>query len=369
MPLGIEAFTIGVEEEYQIVDNKTRKLAQRQQPLMSLAERTLGKDVQPELQLSQIEIATPVCSTLAEVRRALLRARLEIINAAKAWECRICAAGTHPFSIWSDQPITPKTRYRGIARDFQQVARESVIFGFHVHIGIADREDAIGVMNRVRTRLSPLLALAANSPFWLGDDTGYASFRTELWSRWPMSGPPLFFKSIAEYEALVRSLIDVGIIEDETKIYWDVRLSGRFPTLEFRVTDVCMTVDEAVMVTGLMRALARTEYLAHVNQTPLEKPRPELLRAAHWRAARFGIEGELVDVQAQRKVAAPELIEGLTTYVREALEEAGDFDEVSRLVGDTLKSGNGAVRQRAVLKRRRDFKDVVDYIVEQTEKG
>ena len=270
MQLGIETFTMGVEEEYQIVDPATRALAPRQQRVLPEAEKALGDDVQPELQLSMIEIATPVCKTLADVRAALVTARKGVIDAANSNGSRIAAAGTHPFSSWADQPITPKTRYREIARDFGELARETVIFGCHVHVGIPEREVAIGVLNRVRARLSPLLALAANSPFWLGADTQYASFRTEVWSRWPLSGPPQPFASKAEYDSTIAGLTDVGIIQDETKIYWDVRPSGRFPTVEFRVTDVCATIDEAVMIAGLVRALARTAYLEHVNETPYE---------------------------------------------------------------------------------------------------
>ncbi|MER3588027.1 MAG: carboxylate-amine ligase, partial [Mastigocladus sp. ERB_26_1] len=150
-----------------------------------------------------------------------------------------------------------KQRYQTLMQDYQQLTRELMIFGCHVHIGISDRSLAINVMNRARLWLSPLLALSASSPFWLGTDTGYASYRTQIWSRWPISGPPLFFSSVAEYEALVEALVKTKSVEEATKIYWDIRFSERFPTLEFRVTDVCMTVDEAVMIAGLIRALAR----------------------------------------------------------------------------------------------------------------
>ncbi len=366
--LGIETFTLGVEEEYQIVDPATRKLAQRQQRLLPVAEEALGEAVQPELQLSMIEIATPVCKTLADVRQAVVAARKGVIDAAKANGSRIAAAGTHPFSPWSDQAITPKPRYRGIASEFGQIARETVIFGCHVHVGIPDRDDAIGVLNRVRARLYPLLALAANSPFWLGEDTGYASYRTEVWSRWPLSGPPLPFASKAEYDATIAGLVDVGIIEDETKIYWDVRPSGRFPTVEFRVTDVCTTVDEAVMIAGLVRALARTAYREHVAETPYETVRHEVLRAAHWQAARFGLDGQLIDAERRGKVPAKEFVEGYLAGLRDALEEAGDYDEVSSLVRDVLAGGNGAARQRAVFARDGKLEDVVDAIVNETER-
>jgi carboxylate-amine ligase len=223
-------------------------------------------------------------------------------------------------------------------------------------------------MNRVRFRLAPLLALTANSPFWLGEDSDYASFRTLVWSRWPMSGPPLAFASKDEYDRLLTQLIAAGVIEDETKIYWDVRPSGRFPTLEFRVTDVCMTIDEAVMLAGLVRALARDAYLAGQRNDDVPHVRHELVRTAHWQAARFGLEGELIDVHTGRKVPADEMIGALLADLRPALEEAGDFDEVSSHVRTTLQRGNGATRQREAFERTGSLQHVVDYIVEQTEK-
>ncbi|MDP9050397.1 MAG: glutamate--cysteine ligase, partial [Acidobacteriota bacterium] len=295
--------------------------------------------------------------------------RRAVIHAARAAGSRIAAAGTHPFSRWSEQLITPKTRYREIARKLGQVANETVIFGCHVHVGIAERAVAIDVMNRVRARLAPLLALAANSPFWLGQDTDYASYRTEIWSRWPLSGPPLPFASKEAYDALIAGLVGAGMIDDETNLYWDLRPSGRFPTLEFRATDICLTVDEAVMLAGLVRALARTAYLEHERDAPYATVRPELLRAAHWRAARFGLDGELVDLVQGRTVPAKELVEGFLAELRDALEEAGDYDEVAAAVRDVVQGGNGAARQRAAFARSGKLEDVVDYIVAQTERG
>jgi glutamate---cysteine ligase / carboxylate-amine ligase len=367
MALGIETFTMGVEEEYQIVDPVTRKLAQRQQRVLP-AEEALGEAVQPELQLSMIEVATPVCTTLADVREAVVAVRKDVIDAAKANGSRIAAAGTHPFSPWSDQPITPKPRYRGIASEFGQIARDR-----HLRLPRSRRHprarDRAGRPQPGARAALPAARTAANSPFWLGEDTGYASYRTEVWSRWPLSGPPLPFASKAEYDATIAGLVDVGIIEDETKIYWDVRPSERFPTVEFRVTDVCTTVNEAVMIAGLVRALARTAYREHVAEAPYETVRHEVLRAAHWQAARFSLDGELIDAERRRKVPAKELVEGYLAGLREALEEAGDYDEVSSLVRDILKDGNGATRQRAVFARSGKLDDVVDYIIEQTEKN
>jgi carboxylate-amine ligase len=364
-----EEFTIGVEEEYQIINPVTRELSSRVEHILPKAQKALGEEVQPEAQRSQIEIGTPICRTLADVRSELVRLRREVIAAAQKDGNKIAAAGTHPFSHWDEQKLTPKERYQGLMRDYQQLTRELVIFGCHVHVGISDRELAIRVMNRARVWLSPLLALAASSPFWLGTDTGYASYRTEIWSRWPLSGPPLMFESLTEYKALVQALVETKTVEEATKIYWDVRLSERFPTIEFRVTDVCQTVDEAVMVAGLVRALARTCYDQAMRDEPFPAVRHELIRAALWRAARYGLEENLIDVDVMKAVPARELVESFLTFVRPALEEYGEWDEVSSLVRETMQRGTGATRQREVYKRSGRLEDVVDLIVQETAKG
>ncbi|MGI9105245.1 MAG: carboxylate-amine ligase [Pyrinomonadaceae bacterium] len=364
-----EQFTIGVEEEYQIVDRETRELRSRALRILPEAQAAVGDSVTPELYLSQIEIGTNVCGTLGEVRDELTRLRREIISAAESDGNRIAAAGTHPFSHWEDQELTPKRRYRGIAEEYEQLAREHLIYGCHIHVGVNDREAAIAVMNRARLWLAPLLALAANSPYWLGWDTGYASFRTEIWRRWPMSGTPQVFRSRAEYDALVETLVATGSVSDATKIYWDVRPSARYETLEFRVTDVCLTIDEAVMIAGLIRALTRTAYEQAMRDEPLPHARPEVLRAAKWRAARYGLEADLIDMAAGRAVPAADLVEQLLAHLRPALEASGDWEEISTLVRYTLARGNGAMRQRAAFARADSFEDVVDLIVAETARG
>jgi carboxylate-amine ligase len=365
----IEDFTIGVEEEYQIINRKTRELHSRAERILLKAQETVGDEVTPELYLSQIEIGTPVCRELTKLRSELTRLRREVIAAAEQSGNGIAAAGTHPFSHWEDQQLTPKTRYIGISQDYQQLAREHLIFGCHVHVGIADREAAIAVMNRARPWLAVMLALAANSPFWLGVDTGYASFRTELWRRWPMAGTPQVFSSRAEYDRLVKALIATESIEDATKIYWDVRPSARFETLEFRVMDVCLTVDEAVMIAALARALVRTCYAQAMRDEPVQYVRPELLRAAKWRAARYGLDADLIDLEAGSAVAARALVEKFLVILRPSLEEHGEWEETSALVLETLERGNGATRQREVYTRSGSFDDVVDFILAETRKA
>lgn len=215
-----EEFTLGVEEEYQIIDPKTRELCGRAEKIISYAEKKLDEDVvQPELYRSQVEIATSICQNLPQVRSELIKARSAVIEAAAKNGRAIAAAGTHPFSKWQEQQVTPKERYQKLQQDFQLIIRDMVIFGCHVHVGLSDRPMAIEVVNRSRIWLSVLLALFANSPFWLGEDTGYASYRTALWSRLPLTGAPLIFSDYKEYQALLDALISTGAIEDATKIY------------------------------------------------------------------------------------------------------------------------------------------------------
>jgi glutamate---cysteine ligase / carboxylate-amine ligase len=334
--------------------------------VLPAARPELGDRVQPELYRSQVEMNTPVCATLGEVRDAVRRGRRALAEAAEGEGLRLAAAGTHPFSHWGDQTVTEKTRYRNLAQDYRQVFREQVVFGCHVHVGIQDREAAIQTMNRVRPWLPVLLALSANSPYWLGADTGYASYRTEVWNRWPMAGMPQAFASRAEYDRLVETLMATGSVREPTKLYWDVRPSARQETLEFRVADVCMGVDEAVMVAGLARALALVCHDAAARGEPDPPPRPELLRAAKWRAARHGLDADLVDAAAGRARPAAEMVRLFLDRVRPGLEAGGDLEEVTELVETTVARGTGAARQRAVFERTGSLEAVVDLVVEAT---
>ena len=364
-----EEYTLGVEEEYQIIDPGTRGLSPAGEAVLERAQQSLGEQAAPELRTSQVEVMTPVCSTLAEVRAELLRLRRGIISAAGEEGARIAAASTHPFSPWQEQPVTPKERYRRIVERERQIAEEQVVFGFHVHVGLDDREAALEVMNRGRVWLAPLLALSANSPFWLGEDTGYASYRTQVWSRLPTAGPAAPFSSLAEHDALVEALVETGSALDVASVYWDIRLPERLGTVEIRVADVCSRVDEAVMLAGLARGLVRACREKAERGEPYPRTRPELLRAAHWFASRHGLDAELVDFEVGRAVPARDVIENLLAFVRPALEEHGDWEEVSALVNETLEGGNGARRQRLVYERAGRLEDVVDVLVEETAQG
>lgn len=360
--MGTERPTIGVEEEFLVVDGETGVLRPEGPALLPAARKEIGQDVHPELHSSQLEVNTAVGDSLADVRRDVECLRRGLAGVAAGRGYRLAATGTHPFSAWTDDPdVHPK--YDVVEEEYQQLAREQIICGVHVHVGIGDPELAITVVNGVGPWLSPIVALAANSPFWSGRDTGYASYRTELWRRWPMAGTPGPFVDRADYESLVETLFRTASIDDHARIYWDVRPSAKFPTVEFRVADVGLTVDDTVMVAGLVRGLAAT---VAGEERPVPRVRPELLRAATWRAARYGIGGELVDAEAGEAVPARELIGRLLDRLRPALVDLGDWDEVSALVARVLADGTGADQQRRVLAETGDLRRVLDFVVEKT---
>jgi glutamate---cysteine ligase / carboxylate-amine ligase len=370
VPAKAEDYTLGIEEEYQIIDPETRALCPRAGDVLLRARQALGEDrVVPELRASQLEVLTPVCSTLAQAREELLRLRRGVIEAAEEEGVRVAAASTHPFSHWREQPITARNRYKKILERERRMAEEQVVFGFHVHVGLSNREAAVQVMNHARVWLAPLLALSANSPFWLGEDTGYASYRTQVWGSLSTAGPPGCFSSLAEHDALVETIVAVGGALEPNQIYWDMRLPQRLETVEIRVADVCTTLDEAVMLAGLCRALVRTCHERAAAGKPYPVARPEILRAAHWIASRYGLDAELVDIEARRSIPAREVIQKLLLFVRPALEEHGDWEEVAMLLSDTLERGNGARRQRQAYERSGRLEDVVDMLIERTAKG
>lgn len=363
-------YTIGVEEEYQVIDPATRDLSPNGEAILERTRHSLGEErVVPEMRASQVEALTPICRTLSEVRSELVRLRRGVIEAAAQKGLVVAAASTHPFSHWQDQPITDEKRYQKILHRERRMTEEQVVFGFHVHVGLSDREAALQVMNRARLWLAPLLALSANSPFWLGEDTGYASYRTQLWGTLPTAGPPGHFASLAEHDALVASLVATGGAMEASQVYWDMRMPEKLDTVELRVADVCTKIDEAVMLAGLGRALVRTCLEKAERDEPYPRPRFEILRAAHWVASRHGLDAKLVDVEAERAAPAREVIENLLAFVRPALEEHKDWDEVSALARASLERGNGATRQREAYEHAGRLEDVVDELIEETAQG
>ncbi|MDP8930384.1 MAG: glutamate--cysteine ligase [Actinomycetota bacterium] len=329
----------------------------------------MSEQVNPELRRSMIETETPVCGSLGELRGELARLRRELAAAALGEGARIAAGGTHPLADAERQEITDKQRYHEIAETYQQLADEQLIFGCHVHVSVGNRDHTVRTLHRTRPWLAVLKALGTNSPFWQGRDTGYASYRTLLYDRWPVCGMPDPFGSAARYDEVVEDLEATGTVPDPSHLKWDARLSPQHQTLEFRVLDICMTVDETVMAAGLARSLARTCYGQVVRDEDPPQPRPEVMRIARWSAARYGIGEKLVDLATCRSVPAREMVERFLDFLRPDLENYGEWDEVSQLVGRTLEQGTAARRQREAAERGGGLTAVVDLLVEQTLTG
>lgn len=360
------AYSVGVEEEFHVVDRGTGELRAAGAAVVGGAQAAADGEVEAELQRSQVETGTPPVRHLADVRSELIRLRGEVGAAAAEVGCALAASGTFPSACRPAQVFTDSPRYQAIGDRFGVVARQQTVCGCHVHVGVEDQELAIAVLNRVRPWLPVLLAISANSPFWAGEDTDYASYRSQVWSRWPTAGTPGVFESRAEYDALGETLIRSGVVLDEGMFYFDVRPSARYRTLEFRVADVSLDVDGAVLLAGLIRALVATCAEAGRREAPYDRVRPELLRVATWRAARSGLTGDLVDLTRGHPVAAAELVTSMLEELRPALAAHGDEAEVERLLGSVRRRGTGAERQRAAYRRRQSLADVIELILAET---
>lgn len=363
------SLTIGVEEEYQIIDPETRELRSFITEILEEGKLVLREAVKPELHQSIVEIGTEICQTPADVKRELIRLRRGIIEVAEKKGMRIAAAGTHPFSSWMTQEITPFERYLGVQEDMQDLARQLLIFGTHVHIGIEDREFMIDAMNVVRYLLPHLLLLSTSSPFWIGRKTGLKSYRSVIFRNFPRSGIPRTFQSWADFSYLVDTLARTRSIQDGTKIWWDIRPNHRYPTLEVRICDVCTRVDEAVCIAALFQALiAKLWKLRRDNMTFRVYPM-ELIEENKWRAVRYGLDGKLIDFGKQEEFPARDLIrEMIEWFLDDVLDELGTRKEVEYAYR-ILDEGTSADRQLATYERTDDLKAVVDQLIAETREG
>jgi len=360
--------TLGVEEEFHLVDLASRRLTPR---ALDVLTRLDPKQTRPcgafaaELQQSVVETNTAVTSSLDELRRHLLSLREELASTAESIGVGVAAAGTMPLSAPLVMTETP--RFRRMLTDYQLLVREQLICGMQVHVGIGSRDVAVRLLDRVAPWLPPLLALSASSPFsHTGDDTGYASTRTLIWSRWPTTGRAGAFSSAAEYDSLVQRSIASGVISDAGMLYFDVRPSAHVPTIELRVCDACTSVDSVVLIAGLFRAVVARELGRLEAGEPSTAHPAAIERAAMWRAARSGLEGELVDLSGPRGVPAGVLVRGLVTELRPELERHGDFAAIAELAEAALARGSSAARQREALRRHGHITDVVDRILAET---
>jgi carboxylate-amine ligase len=363
------SLTIGIEEEYQIIDPQTRELRSYITQILEAGRLVLLEQVKPELHQSMVEIGTNVCRTPAEVRTELVRLRRTIIELAAKNGLQIAAAGTHPFSSWLAQEVTPHERYMGVKQDMQELAQRLLIFGTHIHIGIEDREFLIDTMNVARYLLPHLLCLSTSSPFWMGRKTGLKSYRSVIFRNFPRTGIPRIFGSWADLTYLVDTLVRTNCIPDGTKLWWDIRPNWKYPTLECRICDVCTRVDEAVCIAAIFQAIvAKLWKLRRDNLTFRIYP-ADLIEENKWRAVRYGLDGKLIDFGKQQELPARDLIlELIEWFIGDVVDELGSRKEVEYTYR-ILQEGTSADRQLATYQRTGDLKAVVDQLIYETSEG
>ncbi len=361
-------FTLGIEEEFQIIDPKTRELRSHMHQIVEGGKTTLKEQVKAEMHQSVVEVGTNICKDIDEARREVTYLRKMIGEIAAKQGLVFGAAGTHPFSRWQDQEITDHPRYHEIVDKLQDTARGNLIFGLHVHVGIPNREIGLQLMNQARYFLPHIFALSANSPFWLGRNTGFKSYRTKVFDKFPRTGIPDYFESVAEYDSYINLLIKTNCIDNGKKIWWDLRLHPFFETIEFRICDVPMRIDETIALAALIQAVVAKIYKLMKENLSFRNYKRALINENKWRAARYGIEGSLIDFGKQEEVSTKDLIYELLEFVDDVVDELGSRHEI-KYIEKILENGTGADRQLKIYESTGDLKNVVDYIVSETNHG
>ncbi len=358
-------YTLGIEEEFQIVDPISRELRSHIQEMAAEGKMILQEQVKPEMLQSVIEVGTNICHDIKEARREVVHLRSQIALLAKKSNLCIAAAGTHPFSSWVDQKVTDDPRYHNIMDEMQQVASELLIFGLHVHVGIPDKDTGVHLMNAARYFLPHIFALSTNSPFWLGRNTGFKSYRIKVFERFPRTGLPDYFTSYGEYENYVNLLIKTNCIDNAKKIWWDARLHPFFNTLEFRICDIPMRVDETIAIAALIQAVVVKLHKLIKSNLGFRLYRRILMNENRWRAARYGISGKMIDFGKQEEVDTKMLVMELLEFVDDVVDELDSRKEVEYIL-NIMNNGTGADRQLEVYKQTNDLKAVVDFIINET---
>ncbi len=361
-------FTIGVEEEFQIIDPATWELRSHVSELIAAGTPSLGDQIKQEMHQSIVEVGTRVCSDVSELGREMVRVRSELADAAERVGLAVAAAGTHPFAQWVDQVITPGERYEAIVHELQQLARSLLIFGMHVHVAMPDRHTTIDIMNAARYFLPHLLALSTSSPFWAGRDTGLKSYRTAVFRRFPRTGVPDHFGSWGEYDNYVNLLVDLHCIDNGKKIWWDLRPHPTFGTLEFRVCDVPTRVEETIAIAAVIQAVVVKLHRLYTKNMGFRLYRRTLIEENKWRAARWGLDGKLIDFGKREEVPMRDLAEELLGFVDDVVDELNSRREVEYL-RTILRDGTSADRQLRVYKETGDLKKVVQHVVQETRAG
>src|SRR5580693_865222 len=362
-------FTIGIEEEYQTVDPSTGELRSHiQAELLQKGKMLLQERVKAEMHQSVVEVGTSVCKNIKEAKTELRTLRRNIIRLAGENGLKLASVATHPFSDWRTQEIHPDERYKNIVEDLQLVARANLIFGLHVHIGIEDRETAIHMMNHARYFLPHILALSTNSPFWLGMNTGLKSYRCKVFDKFPRTNIPDYFPSWGEYENFIKLLIKTNCIDNAKKIWWDIRPHPFFNTLEFRICDIPMRVEETLAIAALIQATVAKLYKLHAANQGFRLYRRALIMENKWRAVRYGLDGKLIDFGKRTEVPVRDLIYEYLHLVDDVVDELRSRREIN-YIHKILEMGTGGDRQLRVFKETGDLTKGVDYMISETGKG
>lgn len=358
-------FTIGIEEEFQLVDRETFALRSHISEMIKAAKPTLGDQIKPEILQSVVEVGTKVCTDIVEAAEQVSLLRAALGHLAAQHGLHIAAAGTHPWSDWRDQEITEHERYRSLVQDMQDVVRALTIFGLHVHIGVDDRQRAIEIMNEARYFLPHLLALSTNSPFWRGRQTGLHSYRCVVWNRFPRTGIPDAFSTWDDFENLVDAMVRTGCIDDAKRIWWDIRPHPFFHTIEFRICDMQTKAEETVTLAALMQAIVAKLYRLRERNLGFRQYHRSLLMENRWRAMRHGLEGKLIDFGKEQEVPIADLLDELLWFIDEVVDDLGSRSHVEH-ARTMIAGGNGSQRQLATFQRTGDLRAVVANIVKET---
>lgn len=361
-------YTIGIEEEYQIVDINTRALVSSVSKIMESDKTILKERAKHEMHEAVVEIESGICNDITEVRKDMHTLRKQLIQTAHHNNLRVCGGGTHPFSHWIDQKITNDERYDKIVSDMGDVARSNLIYGLHVHVGIPDREEGIRIQNVARYFLPHIYALSTNSPFWLGRYTGYKAYRHKVFAKFPRTGIPSFFNSVADYDSYVNLLVKTGTIDNAKKIWWDLRVHPFYPTIEFRICDMPLRLEETLCLAAIMQCVVAKIHKLHQQNLSFRVYRRMLIDENKVRAAKNGIHAELIDFGKEETAPYAQLLDELLSFIDDVVDDLGCRKEVEYAY-TIVREGTGADRQLKIFEETNDLKKVVDYMIYETEYG
>lgn len=361
-------FTLGVEEEYQIIDPQTRDLRSHLSKIVDGAKIILNEQVKAEMHQSVVEVGTNICQSVADASKEIRFLRSKIVELADKQGLVVGGAGTHPFSRWQDQEITDDPRYHTIVNELQDAARSNLIFGMHCHVGIENREQGLQLMNQACYFLPHIFALSTNSPFWEGRNTGYKSFRTKVFDKFPRTGLPEYFDCVSSYDNYLETLVKTNCIDNPKKIWWDLRLHPFYDTIEFRICDMSLTVDETMCIVAIIQAIVAKLYKLNVSNTSFNMYRIALIKENKFRAARYGIDNHMIDFGLQKEVETKSLIMELLDFIDDVVDELGSREQIN-YVHTIMRDGTGADKQLRVFEETGSLIDVVDMITTEFTKG